>query len=99
LAGVHTKETKPESHVYRLGRIPRTLQPIGDRLRVGVDAFASDLNPVAVQFNKIAVEYAPRYGHHLADEVRKWGEWIKREAEKELAEFYPKDPDGATPIA
>ena len=29
----------------------------------------------------------------------KWGEWIKREAEKELAEFYPKDPDGATPIA
>ncbi len=33
LAGVHPKETKPEiAHVYRLGRIPRTLQPIGDRL-------------------------------------------------------------------
>ena len=26
-------------------------------------------------------------------------DWIKKEAEKELAEFYPKDPDGATPIA
>ena len=25
--------------------------------------------------------------------------WIKEQAEKELAEFYPKDPDGATPIA
>ena len=31
--------------------------------------------------------------------MRKWGAWIKEEAEKELAEFYPKDPDGATPIA
>jgi adenine-specific DNA methylase len=31
--------------------------------------------------------------------VCKWGEWIKQEAEKELGEFYPKDPDGATPIA
>jgi adenine-specific DNA methylase len=35
----------------------------------------------------------------LADEVRKWGEWVKQEAIKELGEFYPKDPDGATPIA
>jgi len=35
----------------------------------------------------------------LADEVRKWGQWVKEEAEKELAEFYPKDPDGSTPIA
>ena len=45
------------------------------------------------------LEYIPKYGQRLADEVRKWGEWIKKEAEKELAEFYPKDPDGATPIA
>ena len=29
----------------------------------------------------------------------KWGEWIRCEAEKELAEFHPKDADGATPIA
>jgi len=40
-----------------------------------------------------------KYGQRLADEVRKWGEWIKEQAEQELAEFYPKDPDGATPIA
>ena len=31
--------------------------------------------------------------------MRKWGQWVKEQAEKELAEFYPKDPDGATPIA
>ena len=70
-----------------------------EALRVGADAFASDLNPVPVLLNKVVLEYIPKYGQRLADEVRKWGEWIKREAEKELAEFYPKDPDGATPIA
>ncbi|MBK9745779.1 MAG: DNA-processing protein DprA [Chloroflexi bacterium] len=70
-----------------------------EALRVGADAFASDLNPVAVLLNKVVLEYIPRYGQQLADEVRKWGAWIKEQAEAELAEFYPKDPDGATPIA
>src|SRR6266852_4894002 len=70
-----------------------------EALRVGADAFASDLNLVPVLLNKVLLEYIPKYGQRLADEVRQWGEWIKREVEKELAEFYPKDPDGATPIA
>jgi adenine-specific DNA methylase len=70
-----------------------------EALRVGADAFASDLNPVAVLLNKVVLEYIPKYGQRLAEEVRKWGAWIKEQAEKELAEFYPKDPDGATPIA
>jgi adenine-specific DNA methylase len=70
-----------------------------EALRVGADAFASDLNPVPVLLNKVVLEYIPKYGQRLADEVRKWGEWVKKEAEKELAEFYPKDSDGATPIA
>jgi len=70
-----------------------------EALRVGADAFASDLNPVAVLLNKVVLEYIPRYGQTLADEVRQWGGWIKEQAEKELAAFYPPDPDGATPIA
>jgi adenine-specific DNA methylase len=70
-----------------------------EALRVGADVFASDLNPVAVLLNKVVLEYIPKYGQQLADEVRKWGEWIKKEAENELAEFYPKDSDGAIPIA
>ncbi len=70
-----------------------------EALRVGADAFASDLNPVAVLLNKVVLEYIPRYGQQLTDEVRKWGNWIKEEAEKELAQFYPPDPDGAIPIA
>ncbi len=70
-----------------------------EALRVGADAFASDLNPVAVLLNKVVLEYIPKYGQQLADEVRKWGDWIRQEAEKELAAFYPKDLNGVTPIA
>lgn len=70
-----------------------------EALRVGADAFASDLNPIPVLLNKVVLEYIPRYGKRLAEEVKRWGLWVKEQAEKELAEFYPKDPDGATPIA
>jgi len=70
-----------------------------EALRVGADAFASDLNPVAVLLNKVVLEYIPKYGQRLAEEVRQWGQWIKDRAEKELGEFYPKDADGAIPIA
>ncbi len=75
-----------------------------EALRVGADAFASDLNPVPVLLNKVVLEYIPKYGQRLADDVRKWGAWIKAEAAKELAEFYPclpagrpRMPDEATP--
>ncbi|MEN6463041.1 MAG: DUF1156 domain-containing protein [Syntrophomonas sp.] len=70
-----------------------------EALRIGADTFASDLNPVAVLLNKVVLEYIPRYGLKLANAVQEWGDWIKKEAEKELEEFYPKDPDGSTPIA
>lgn len=45
------------------------------------------------------LEYVPKYGHRLADEVRKWGEWMKKEAEKELAGLYPQGSDQSTPMA
>jgi adenine-specific DNA methylase len=34
-----------------------------EALRVEADAFASDLNPVAVLPNKVVLEYIPKYGH------------------------------------
>ena len=84
-------------------------------LRLGADAFASDLNPVAVLLNKMLLEYIPKYRNTecrvindegeevvfsgLADAFRYYGNWIKERAEAELAGFYPKDPDDATPIA
>jgi len=70
-----------------------------EALRVGADAFASDLNPVAVLLNKVVLEYIPKYGKRLAEEVRKWGKWIGKRAERELAPYYPADSDGAVPIA
>ena len=70
-----------------------------EALRVGADAYASDLNPIAVLLNKVVLEYVPKYGQTLADGVRSWGLWVQTEAEKELAEYYPKESDGATPIA
>src|SRR5690606_212408 len=86
-----------------------------EALRVGCDAFASDLNPVAVLINKVMLEDIPRYGKAkikvknaegeeveadgLAEALRIAGAAVKAAAEKELAEFYPPDPDGSRPIA
>ena len=70
-----------------------------EALRVGCEAFASDLNPVACLILKVMLEDIPRFGPKLADELREAGREIKAAAERELADLYPKDADGATPIA
>ena len=70
-----------------------------EALRLGCEAFASDLNPVACLILKVMLEDIPRHGPKLADELREAGRRIKEQAERELADLYPKDPDGATPIA
>src|SRR5712691_434939 len=70
-----------------------------EALRLGCEAFASDLNPVACLILKVMLEDIPRHGPKLAEELRRVGAEIKQQAEKELADLYPKDPDGATPIA
>lgn len=70
-----------------------------EALRIGADAFAGDLNPVAVLLNKVALEYLPTFGLQLAEAVRKWGAWVRERAAKELHEFYPREPDGSIPLA
>ncbi len=70
-----------------------------EALRLGCETFASDLNPVACLILKVMLEDIPRHGPGLADELRKAGAEIKAQAEKELADLYPTDPDGSTPIA
>ena len=70
-----------------------------EALRLGCDAFASDLNPVACLILKVMLEDIPRHGPDLADALREAGAEIKRQAERKLAGLYPADPDGATPIA
>lgn len=70
-----------------------------EALRVGADVVASDLNPIPVLLNKVLIEYIPKYGQRLLEQVGRWGEWIKFESEKELGSFYPSDPDGSVPVA
>jgi len=70
-----------------------------EALRLGCDAFSSDLNPVACLIQKAMLEDIPRYGPMLVEELRKAGAEIKTAAEKDLANFYPPDSDGVHPIA
>src|SRR3989442_14003961 len=85
-----------------------------EALRVGCEAFASDLNPVACLILKVLLDEIPRYGRAsmkvptaegeeeevegLAEAVQRVGALVKARTEKELAEFYPHDPDRARPI-
>ena len=90
--------------------------------RLGLEAHASDLNPVAVLINKALIEIPPRFAgrppvfpdaddgtrtwpgaHGLAEDVRRYGEWMREEALRRIGRLYPKAqlPDGgeATVIA
>jgi adenine-specific DNA methylase len=86
-----------------------------EALRLGCETFASDLNPVACLILKTLLEDIPRYSnleftlmdnngkdvvaHGLVDALRNAGKRVKEAAEKELAKYYPPDPDGSRPIA
>jgi putative DNA methylase len=70
-----------------------------EALRVGAYTFASDLNPVAVLLNKVLLEYVPKYGPRLAEEVKRWGELVGRAVERELSGFYPLRANGERPVA
>ncbi|NLB74709.1 MAG: DUF1156 domain-containing protein, partial [Firmicutes bacterium] len=70
-----------------------------EALRLGCETFASDLNPVACLILRVMLEDIPRHGPELAEDLRRVSVEIEKKVEQELAEFYPKDPDDATPIA
>lgn len=70
-----------------------------EALRLGCDAFASDLNPVACLILKVMLEDIPRQADDFAGELRRAGREIKQHAETMLADLYPRDPGGAMPIA
>ncbi|HEY9309231.1 MAG TPA: DUF1156 domain-containing protein [Microbacterium sp.] len=85
--------------------------------RLGLEAHASDLNPVAVLINKALIEIPPKFAGRapvfpgaegtrnswpkatgLAEDVRRYGEWMRDEAERRIGHLYPKAtlPDGTT---
>jgi putative DNA methylase len=70
-----------------------------EALRIGLDAFASDLNPVAALLNKVVLEYMPKFGRPLAEEVNKWGTQILYAVRKELENIYTKNKKNGTIVA
>ncbi len=83
--------------------------------RLGLEAHASDLNPVSVLINKALIEVPPKWAGQspvfpgaaestmtwpkasgLAEDVRRYGQWMRDEAEKRIGHLYPKAelPDG-----
>ncbi len=79
--------------------------------RLGLEAFASDLNPVAVLINKAMIEIPAKFAGRppvhpeaqrdaklqtwrgaqgLAEDVRRYGAWMRDEAENRIGHLYPK---------
>lgn len=83
--------------------------------RLGLESYASDLNPVAVMINKAMIEIPPRFSGQkpigplpegekytnsyaddwsgakgLAEDVRRYGHWMREEAFRRIGHLYPK---------
>src|ERR1700683_5322333 len=69
-----------------------------EALRLGCDAFASDLNPVAYEILRTLLADIPRYGINLAEDLRKAGAEIRRDCEKEFAAIYHSALEQSVPI-
>jgi putative DNA methylase len=99
------------------GELPAVLDPFAgggaiplEAQRLGLEAHASDLNPLAVLINKALIEIPPKFAgkppvypgsaggnltgwsraEGLAEDVRRYGEWMRDEAEKRIGHLYPK---------
>lgn len=91
--------------------------------RLGLESYASDLNPVAVTINKAMIEIPPRFAGRepvgpklpgekqsslhedwsgargLAEDVRRYGSWMRAEADRRIGHLYPKIEVTATMAA
>lgn len=125
-------EAKAEIMKSTDNNLPALLDPFAgggaiplEAQRLGLEAHAHDLNPVAVMINKAMIEIPPKFANlrpvnpesrhqfgssaapkgaaGLAEDVRYYGEWMKREAYKRIGHLYPKaklaDGSEATVIA
>ncbi len=117
---IHNKTLLKEAHEEIVkssgGDPPPILDPFAgggsiplEAQRLGLQAHASELNPVAVLINKALIELPPRWAGRrpvfpgaadeaqswpatmgLAEDVRRYGKWMRAEAEKRIGHLYPK---------
>src|SRR5438132_1932525 len=79
-----------------------------EALRLGCEAYALDLNPVAHIIELCSLVYPQKYGKAdpsangcakdgtwagLAEEVRHWGKWVQNEVRAKIGDLYPLIPD------
>lgn len=63
--------------------------------RLGCDATAIELNPVAHLIELCTLDYPQRFGLPLADDVQRWGTWLIDRAKDEVGHLYPEiDEEG-----
>ena len=77
---------------FRRGRC----DPARGAARVGADVSPRS-QTVALLLSKVVLEYIPKHGKRLAEEVSRWATWVRDEAAKELN--HTRRIDGAVPIA
>ncbi|HPU30595.1 MAG TPA: DUF1156 domain-containing protein, partial [Syntrophorhabdaceae bacterium] len=75
-----------------------------EALRLGCDAYAVELNPVAHIIELATLVYPQKYGKKLVDEVEKWGKWVVERTKEEVGDLYKSIPDpkgygNLTPVA
>jgi putative DNA methylase len=58
--------------------------------RLGCEAAALELNPVAHLIELCTLDYPQRFGPSLADDVRRWGKWLIDRAKSEVGSLYPE---------
>jgi putative DNA methylase len=58
--------------------------------RLGCEATALELNPVAHLIELCTLDYPQRYGRSLADDIRRWGGWLIERARGEIGDLYPE---------
>jgi putative DNA methylase len=113
-------EAKAEIMKSTDGNPPALLDPFAgggsiplEAQRLGLEAHARDLNPVAVMINKAMIEIPPKFAGQppvnpnsnrlindawtgasgLAEDVRYYGEWMKKKAFEKIGHLYPKVKD------
>ena len=113
------EEARAEIRRSTNGNLPSVFDPFCgggsiplEAQRLGLTAYASDLNPVAVLITKALIEIPPMFvggppvhpdarggigasgawsgATGLAEDVRRYGTWIRDEAERRIGHLYPK---------
>jgi len=124
----HLNRNHPQAaELFNPDKLPASHDPFAgggaiplEAQRLGLESYASDLNPVAVMINKAMIEIPPKFAGKppvgpipaedltskkkatkdafedweaakgLAEDVRRYGHWMREEAFKRIGHLYPK---------